>query len=629
MLKEYVAKKIVDAAIRRASDALNRAPSEDGKPVDLEANLAHHLKGVSSWCQTVLFSDLQRPKSLSKIFVELSLYVFPRRLRIDEQEEISSLALKRAVSKMAESDHIILLGQPGAGKTTAMKHLCHKILFGEEFLAERVNVPIVIRLRDLNERARGRKPGAGLVYETIQEILGVETPNLKGAKEGTPPSSLLEQIVVGVLEELGALLILDGFDELATDKGRESVLADVRRLSALLEKSLLIMTSRSGEFTYSIDGSRILELSPLSKTQIAEFAERWLTDASKARQFLKDVERSPFNDAQIRPLNLAHLLAIYDRVGRIPEKPKTVYRKVVYLLLEDWDQQRSVTRSSRYADFEVDRKFEFLCALAFELTSARHQSVFSKDYLLSAYNKIRSDFLLPPREGLAVLSELEGHTGLLVRAGHELFEFSHKSIQEYLAAEHVVRLPSIPRNVKLLRRTPNELAIAVAISSRPSEYFCELVFNRFAKLRIGHEFMTSFVNRMLLERVDFERNMDSSLAFLILYSKYMDSIVSRGDQLSLFVREELLPDFERLAKAMIKLPIRSGMLGAYTLYDTVETTSGDKVSVLRLDPARKEFVRTPRRPGVRLPERLFVREGLIPGFQNHYAEAPNKADGAG
>jgi predicted NACHT family NTPase len=67
---------------------------------------------------------------------------------------------------------------------------------------------------------------------------------------------------------------------------------------------------------------------------------KWIRDQSAAERFLVELSKSPYADTAMKPLLLAHLCAIYERIGAIPEQPKVVYRKIVALLLEEWDQER-------------------------------------------------------------------------------------------------------------------------------------------------------------------------------------------------------------------------------------------------------------------------------------------------
>jgi hypothetical protein len=105
---------------------------------------------------------------------------------------------------------------------------------------------------------------------------------------------------------------------------------------------------------------------------------------------------------------------------------------------------------------KIDRKAEFLANLAYNLTISVKRSAFTKDDLVHAYEKMFDNFGLPRGDAAKVANELESHTGLFVQGGYELFEFSHKSLQEYLTAEFIVKLPAIPSG-NILTILPNEL----------------------------------------------------------------------------------------------------------------------------------------------------------------------------
>lgn len=104
----------------------------------------------------------------------------------------------------------------------------------------------------------------------------------------------------------------------------------------------MIITSRSGEFQYSLNNTFEYEIKSLNNYQIESFIKKWLNNKKMASDMIKQLAKSPYSDTAIRPLTLAHLCAIYERNLKIPNKPKTLYRKIVNLLLEDWDLQRNV-----------------------------------------------------------------------------------------------------------------------------------------------------------------------------------------------------------------------------------------------------------------------------------------------
>lgn len=534
---EYIAKKMVDAAFKLLTDQIsNRIRKDDkedlnklkrtergddqekrhfsirGSTTSTIKAISYHIKQLKNWSTQVNFNDLRESKKTDQIYIELDIYLYPSRVRISPDEKLQAIPLHEIFSR--SQNHYVIMGQPGAGKTTSMKHLCGKIIRGGSFYFKNLRFPIVIRFRDLNSPDNISPPcevchelgeDRSVIFRRLFQILDMNffwsgklaRPNCQQER-----MYYVERAVITMLDELGVLLILDGLDELVSESKRDIAIAEVRKLAVGLSKARMILTSRTGEFNQTIEGCDVFEISPLSEPQIRDFVSKWLGKKDLAESFVTQVKSSPFADTTIRPLSLAHLCAIYERIGKIPDKPKTVYRKVVNLLLEEWDEQRSVTRRSRYAQFEVDRKFEFLSSLAYVLTTKAKTTTFGKQHFVTAYETIYRDFSLPVEETRLVAVELETHTGLFLQTGVDQFDFAHKSLQEYLTAEYIVRLPTVPDKRDLLALLGNELAIAIAISSNPSAYFCELILNRLTKVQLPLTFYQTFVNRLIQERPD-------------------------------------------------------------------------------------------------------------------------------
>jgi len=470
-----------------------------------------HARVVAEWCRSVTFADMNEQRPISQVYVELDTFLTPRHLHVDNVESEARLPLLQTIYH--SGTHSIVLGQPGAGKTTSMKKVFLDLLDANHD-QKTLSVPILVRLRDLNGALEGKRSIATALGTIFPALATLELP-ADAPEDVADAEEVKLEVLAAFLDSFGCLVILDGFDEIALPSARLSVLAEYRIFAKVFHKSRLVLTCRTGDFKYQIDECRKYEIAPLDDMQIQKFALRWLGDPVAATRFIDAVRLTPFHDTAIRPLSLAHLCTLYKRLGKIPDRPKTVYRKIVALLLEDWDQQHENHRISRYGRFETDRKFEFLCHMAYMLTVEYKATAFSVDQMSQAYLKICDSFELPRVEMKAVIAELESHTGLIVQAGFELYEFAHKSLQEFLAAEYIVKLPIIPsgQSLKLL---PNELAIAVSVSSNPSLYLSQLVIGTLATQRLSGNFYAAFVTRLCLERPSFTDHAEVILAAFTL-----------------------------------------------------------------------------------------------------------------
>lgn len=611
MISEKIIDKSIDLILSIANKQFkNINAGLKNNKADIERSLNQHIRIVKNWSNEITFKDLQASKKTSDIFIPLNTYLYPKRIRINNDENIRMIPLLDVLGR--EKNHLVILGQPGAGKTTSMKYICQSIFFDEKFYPKEFGYPILIKLREFNNTQKG-KESAGIVIEHIFNLFGLKVENEKSKEKTTITQVNIAKnnLVLELLDKLNVLLILDGFDELIFKSHREIILGEIGNIANYLENSKLVVTSRTADYNYSNESISVYEICPLNDLQINEFASKWL-GSEHAGKFIKEVENSPYNDTAIRPLTIAHLCAIYERIGKIPDKPKTVYRKIVNLLLEEWDEQRGVKRSSKYALFEVDRKFEFLSSLAFHLTTKNGRAIFSKKDLLIVYQDIYVDFDLERKDAKDVINDVESHTGLFVQAGYDFYEFAHKSIQEYLTAEYIVKLPKMLDQKRLVERLPNELAITVTISSNPSLYFTELVNNNLLKMDLPNTFIQTFINRLILEKPDFYKNNIVGISALSLYSNYMNQ-KTKNNQLFLFNSDHLIDEFEGLIDSIFKRNSTEIIKKVYKVVDTFETIDQTKVLAMKKNKklAKKSTNYTWISLQKELPEYLFCRESFI------------------
>jgi len=469
--------------------------------------LSQHFLDTKHWASTVSFRELQGEKSLSNIFIELDATLTPRRMKLSRNEPYVRAQLRELVR--SASGHLIISGDPGAGKTTSVKKLCAELLSNKQPILN-VSFPLVLRLRE-PWISRQRRP----ILDSLRELLPLVKPHT-ASKLITQP--ILDQGYIAFLDELRPLIVLDGFDELPSVESKRALLEDFRDLCRKFKNAKMVLTSRSGDFIFDVQGAQEYVIEPLTKDQILEFSKKWLANQDAALAFTEAILSSPFSDAAIRPLSLAHLCAIYERSGSIPDQPKLVYQKVVRLLLRGWDEERSIPRATKFSQIESEKKFDFLCGLAFHLSTESRRFVFARNELVSTYKTICEKYTLPADEALAVIQEVEAHTGLIIESSLNEFEFAHASVQEYLVAEFIRSLP-YRKLAKRIHALPNELAIAVSLSMEPTEFFSEIMLNWIANApSYSPDFLNAFAKRLITERPRLTPSFEGALGYLLLAS---------------------------------------------------------------------------------------------------------------
>lgn len=89
MIKETIAKEALSLIFAVASNQLKKIDLKLGADKkDIEKALNNHIRIVKNWSQEINFKDLKSSKLISEIFIPLDLYVYPKRIRMELQEQI-------------------------------------------------------------------------------------------------------------------------------------------------------------------------------------------------------------------------------------------------------------------------------------------------------------------------------------------------------------------------------------------------------------------------------------------------------------------------------------------------------------------------------------------------------------
>jgi hypothetical protein len=448
-----------------------------------------HLGYVTKWCNE------RHSVSLATVpvdapTIDLLFQTVPRRLGIqgDELDEVDLLV---------SSSHVALLGDLGAGKTTTLRRLAGYVAIeSEPKVSDDWKYAIVVVCRD--ERWAETD-----LYHVLGKAVGV-TGKLFDDLDN--PESRIRHVL-----NVGALILIDGLDEVPPSL-RGKVERDIVQLGRHLNSAKIVVSCRSADYVAPLDGFQIAEIRPLTPDQITDLVQQIL-GGTEAESFYQALKGHPAAELANRPLFLTYMAAVYQRRGTVPERPTDLYDSITRLVIQEWDEQRGVRRVSKWAEFGVDDKRRFLADLAFAL-SRREVFRFDEKTLVEVYEDLADRYELPKSQGRQVAQELESHTGLLMEVGERQFEFSHAALQEYLAADAMVRGSSSVLD-RWWTTFPALAAVTVAMSSDPNRWLHDLVRKMPANLDdVGP--IAAFLDRLGQERPRFDRSSDLGNDLLLL-----------------------------------------------------------------------------------------------------------------
>jgi len=483
---------------------------------DTERALPVHIAECEAWSRSINALGLSPRHKTDEDTVALRI----GRGHPTDIDRLSEGDLLHELDLINGPENYLILGGPGSGKTTTLKRLARHLLTREPSGPdEQVEFPLVLRLREM-------QPGE-TIFTLLANALGVpyRTKRIEMKGPGGPVADYqlfvgrlrLETFLPDLLDTLQPLLLVDGLDEVR-ERQRSVCEADLVKLALRTRRTKVVLSCRTGDVARVLEGFEVVTLCGLTEEQQLALSNHWLEDPSL---FISQLRSFPYHDVGDRPLLLIQLLYIHSRYGYLPEQASEIYELLVDLLLKEWDAERGIQRPSRYASFSPQRKAKFLSALSYHLTYKIKTQSFGRHELMEAYERLCEQFELPKEEGSEVAAELETHTGLVVAAGHNRYEFSHLSLQEYLAAQHLVREPAGSQLARYLAEYPAPVAVGVALSSSPSIWFATIMLRRSSYRAFDEKTLVSFLARIETERPAFEVAAPMGIALGKLFQEFV------------------------------------------------------------------------------------------------------------
>jgi len=356
------------------------------------------------------------------------------------------------------NQRLVILGDPGGGKTTMLRWLATAMLLRHKNDAALVQlpdvhtlpdeswIPVLIRCRDLGEADLCRSFSEFLKQHLLKSALRPEQATVMHAL-------LLEKIARNEI-----LLLIDGLDEITNTQVRVRFCQELERTVARYPDVRIIVTSRivgyrdmpyrmGEQFQHGV----IAELRQEHKDL---FAKRWI-EVTEQRQSPEERKR---REAELvralhasdrierltgNPMLLTTLALVKRKVGKLPNRRNKLYAEAVGVLL-NWNP-------GFYAPIDDAEAIPQLEYLAYEMCKRGVQRI-TNDEIMDLLEQFRRDYpaVRPVRNHSEAefLELLEARSSILIKAGniwrkgqrHEeaAWEFRHLTFQEYLAARALI-----------------------------------------------------------------------------------------------------------------------------------------------------------------------------------------------
>lgn len=509
------------------------------------ASSAQLRKGYLAWLCTqadklpLFASDSGNQPELSSVYTALlteardaAQVMGPARRSAELAMAEREAARQSALEALDQEQFLVLMGGPGSGKTTFLNFVA--LCMAGERLGSSTNLKLLCAPIPQEEDEREKKPKpqrwrhkALLPVRVVLRDFAADLP-----RAGTPVTAdalwnfivkqlpdLLKSYADDLKDELlgkGGLILLDGLDEVPEAfTRREQVKQAVQEFRGIYRRCRFLVTSRTYAYQrqdWKLNGFAERELLPFTRGQIERFIDGWydhtqelghLTreDADARKELLKRSTRRPeLRELAARPLLLTLMARLQQGRGSrpLPENREQIYAQSVEMLLDAWEGLKVRRGADNQPIIEEPSISEWLNAskenIRRELDKLAYNAHLNQPKLEGTAD-IRQDDVIAalraastnqPDAKFTRLEEfLRDRAGMLNSHGEGLYQFPHRSFQEYLAACHLARFDFPDTLSRLVKRDPNRwrevtLLAAARLKSAPSSIW-ELVEELCAK----------------------------------------------------------------------------------------------------------------------------------------------------
>ncbi|NER26791.1 MAG: NACHT domain-containing protein [Symploca sp. SIO1C4] len=345
-------------------------------------------------------------------------------------------------NKSKESVHyrcLAIIAPPGFGKTTLLRHITLTYITQRQRNQHQNAIkliPILLYLRDTYEIILYQFPSPTLARLVEQQEL-VEKLN--------PPPNWFENR----LKDGSCLVMLDGLDEIADKMQRQQVSSWINRQIKNYPKTRFIVTARPNGYNEApLKGFAQFEVQPLNLAQAREFIGKWYQQREislrlgkntpivrekakkKANNLIARIEsNSSIGVLTKNPLLLTMIAIVHNYRGALPGNRIELYEEICEVLIELRQRAKRLPQTLMPAQ----QKTSLLQLLAKTLME-KGENFFD----LNEVDKWIRDMLAIVSKNKTTteqfLKDIESTSGLIVEKESGFYEFTHKSLQEYLTA---------------------------------------------------------------------------------------------------------------------------------------------------------------------------------------------------
>ena len=401
-----------------------------------QPSVEQYILNLTSRYNYVQVLGMREPMLLKKLFVRANIlekisnrsgtspselnefFDFDRRAFGKKQETVDGELIANKLFKF------IVLGKPGAGKTTYLKYLTLMMLDHHSKIEKR-KLPIFVTLREWADTPM-----------SLMEFI-VQQFDICGFEEA---GAFVEKM----LRAGQCLLLFDGLDEIGEQAKQDDIIRQVKNFSDKYYDNQFIISCRVAAYNHEFAGFTEVEMADFNKAQIETFINNWFHGEAKVAiecwERLKS--NAPLSELASIPLLLTLLCLEYSESNDFPTNRAELYHRAIETLLTKWDSTRRIRRAEVYKKLTTKQKESMFARIAWG--TFQENMYFIREIELTQMIEKFIEHLpgfkeeeLEP-DSKAILKGIESQHGIFVERANGVYSFAHLTFQEYFTARYIV-----------------------------------------------------------------------------------------------------------------------------------------------------------------------------------------------
>ena len=397
-----------------------------------------HIAGLRNEVETIKLLGMSQPEKLIALYTPTKVSLTINRRLYSAEWHKAGVANGHVVNGprgqvkqdlvpgdeyIENNEKIVILGGPGAGKTTFLKFLAlayaDKTVFDKTHL--RISkMPFFVPLPLFGKSQKS-------IFDYIVQPIKNKT------------NKYADDFLKRILNNGQAVVLLDSLDEVPRDV-RHLVIARINEFCSIFPKCKVVVSCRTADYQEVLETFCEVEVGKLEKPAVEKIINAWFVSYPEKSKSLLRILRSDSSVATLTqtPLLLSLLCIQFKHDITLPKRKADLFKRCAETLLRDWDATRGFRRESAYealTDLNKEKLFE---EVAGHFTVTQFAFIFPKTELIEQIAIFCGKIGINPDQAEGILLEIDQHHGMIEQFSVDDYGFSHTSFQEYFAARHLI-----------------------------------------------------------------------------------------------------------------------------------------------------------------------------------------------